>query len=130
MSSAKSTIILPLDIIMIICALLVCILLFLRSFSGDFAAYQVEIKSEEGTYLYSLESNHELSLTGPLGITSILIANQEVQVLDSPGRQKICVKSGPISKNGQWLACLPNKIFIRIIGNERFSESQVDAITF
>jgi hypothetical protein len=49
-----------------------------------------------------------------------------VQVISSPCPEKICVKTGRISKPGQWIACLPNRVFISIRG--RRSE-QPDAVS-
>jgi hypothetical protein len=63
---------------------------------------------------------------GPLGDTVVVIENGSVRVVSSPCPEKICIKTGRISKPGQWIACLPNKVFISIRG--RRSE-QPDAIS-
>ncbi len=88
---------------------------------------QVEIKTEKDIFVYQLEKDRALTFDGPLGQTSVQIAEGRVSVLDSPGRLKICIKAGEIYRNGQWLACLPNRIFIRIVQD---SNNDLDAITF
>jgi hypothetical protein len=37
------------------------------------------------------------------------------------------VKSGRISRPGQWIACLPNRVFVEIRGRSR---EQVDAFSY
>jgi len=48
-------------------------------------------------------------------------------VEDSPCRDKICVLGGWISHSGEWLACLPNSVFVRVEGADT---GPVDAQTF
>ncbi len=36
---------------------------------------------------------------------------------EDPGPLQICVQKGRISQAGEWLACLPNEVFIRIEGS-------------
>jgi hypothetical protein len=67
-----------------------------------------------------------LRVPGPLGETVVVIEDGTVRVTSSPCPEKICVKTGRISKPGQWIACLPNRVFISIRG--RRSE-QPDAIS-
>jgi len=46
--------------------------------------------------------------------------------LDSPCRGKVCVHGGWLTEAGELLACLPNKIMVRILG----SDSRFDAMNF
>lgn len=122
-----------LDIIVIAVVLIISMLLFfysLKNVQGN--NMQVKITSEEGTFVYPLHQNRDLVFKGPVGDTHIHIENNEVQVLDSPGRKKICVNAAPISKHGQWLACLPNRVFLRVFGadGEEVNMSEIDAMVF
>lgn len=76
----------------------------------------VAIKSAEGEFLYPLDEDREFTLSGPLGTTTVEIAEQRVRVVEDPGPQQICVRKGWISSSGEWLACLPSRIFIEITG--------------
>lgn len=87
----------------------------------------VYIKTESGEYTYPLDQDRDLHLDGPIGETHIIIQNGEVLVETSPCREKICIASSPIFRPGTWLACLPNRIFIRIEGSD---EEQIDASSF
>ena len=77
-------------------------------------------------WIYPLDGEVTLRIPGPLGDTMVVIEDGTVRVTSSPCPEKICIKTGRISKPGQWIACLPNRVFISIRG--RRSE-QPDAIS-
>jgi hypothetical protein len=77
-------------------------------------------------WIYPLDAEATLRVPGPLGETVVVMGDGGVQVVSSPCPEKICVKTGKISKPGQWIACLPNRVFISIRG--RRSE-QPDAVS-
>ena len=75
---------------------------------------------------FSLEEDRFIPVDGKLGTTRVEIVGNGVRVLDSPCPHKLCVKSGPISRSGETLVCLPNRVVIRIEGGEKPS---VDAVS-
>ena len=80
----------------------------------------------EQQWIYPLDSEATVRVPGPLGDTVVVIRDGAVQVASSPCPEKICIKTGRISKPGQWIACLPNRVFISIRGRRR---EQPDAIS-
>lgn len=120
---------LPLDyvvILLIAVFLLLFSLLFFRAAEGEVTVY---IMSESGEQVYPLnQTDIMLTLTGPLGETRVAIGQGVVRVISSPGREQICVNRGAISQHGEWLICLPNQIFIRIVANE--PEVELDAYSY
>ncbi len=86
----------------------------------------VQITASDYEYLFPLHEDRTLELEGPYGITVIEIHDGAVAVVDSPGRRKICVQQGQIQRSGSWLICLPNQVFIKIIGQE----SPIDAHSY
>jgi hypothetical protein len=48
-------------------------------------------------------------------------------VVSSQCPNQICVRQGKISRPGQWIACLPNDIFIRISGQ---TDAPVDMVSY
>ncbi len=64
----------------------------------------------------ALENNQNLVVAGRLGETEIEVKDGQVQVVRSPGPQKICVRQGWISEPGQILICLPNRVTVEIPG--------------
>lgn len=74
----------------------------------------VEVRSER--WIYPLDQDMTISVPGPLGITTVVIENKAVRISDSPCPNKTCVASRPLSQTGDWSACLPNEVLIRIDG--------------
>ena len=55
---------------------------------------------------------------------TIVVSDGAVSVKDADCRDKICEKSGAISKAGQTIVCLPNRVVIKISG-----KGEVEAIS-
>lgn len=112
---------------------LICGLLLLSLFSFPIVrnvtrkgnSVQIEV---DGTVfdMVSLYADQTVAVPGPLGKTYVIIYDGEVHVSDSPCRAKICVRTGRISYTGQLIVCVPNKVVVRIIGQE---ELPYDAVT-
>ena len=49
------------------------------------------------------------------GQNMVAICNGEVSMEDADCPDRLCVKSGAISKAGQMIVCLPNKIIVKIV---------------
>ncbi|MEM5947116.1 NusG domain II-containing protein [Spirochaetia bacterium 38H-sp] len=111
-------------------ALAFCIVVFsVYSLSLDNSGKKlVHIESEKGSFLYPLDDNREISVSGPLGETLIKIEDGYARIIESPCPDKLCIAMGRISSPGQWVACLPNRIFVRITGQD--IERTVDAGSF
>jgi hypothetical protein len=76
----------------------------------------VAIKGRDGEWVYPLSADRDVSISGPLGQTRIEIRGKSVRIEDSPCPNKTCIAMGAIARPGQWLACLPNQVFVRIEG--------------
>ncbi len=81
--------------------------------------------------IYSMDKNMELKVNGPIGITEIKIENQKAWIVSSPCPNKQCMNSGSIAKNNEWIACIPNKVFISIKGSggNTAEEEEIDALS-
>jgi hypothetical protein len=87
----------------------------------------VQIEVNGAVYMVvSLHTNQTLSVSGPLGNTIVVVQDGEVFVTESPCRAKICIRTGHISHNGQLVVCVPNKVVVRVTGDEK---PEYDAIT-
>lgn len=80
------------------------------------APLRVEVQTPAGTFLYPLDEDREVEAEGPLGTTHVHIVNGGVFVHDSPCTNKVCLAMGTIHQGGQYVACLPNRVFVRITG--------------
>lgn len=67
----------------------------------------------------------KFSVKGVLGVTEIEIKSGKVRVIDSPCGNKTCVKTGWIDKPYQSIICIPNRVVVEIISDNK----EIDAIT-
>jgi len=81
-----------------------------------------------GEWIYPLNQDREIEIPGPLGSTTIHI-HSGVAIESSPCPNQTCVAAGSIERPGQWVACLPNQVFVRVEGGSD-DESGVDTGTW
>lgn len=74
----------------------------------------------------ALAGTDTLSVTGPAGVTRIIIAGGSVRVDEAPCPRQICKAAGKISRAGESIICVPNRIVISVQGRRR---TEIDAIT-
>lgn len=118
----------PYDWVTIIVGIAVVVAFSVVAVGQGGVASTVLIRSDEGDFVYPLDSNVTLEIAGPIGVSIIEIADGAVRFLDSPCRDRICVAAGWLSDAGQWAACLPNRVFVSVSGDTGAAE--VDASTF
>lgn len=58
---------------------------------------------------------------------SIEIKNGEVKMIHANCPDKLCVKTNPISKNGEMIVCLPHRLYVKIISMEENEETDIVA---
>lgn len=117
----------PFDIVItiIVCAAIAAI--SIRVYKVDDQPVAVSIQSESGLSIYPLNQNQRLEVEGPQGITVIEIANEQVWVVSSPCRDKLCMTKGILQKNGDWSACMPNRVYVGIEGK---NEEELDELSY
>jgi len=62
---------------------------------------------------------------GALGLTEIEIKKGQARILRSPCKNKVCIKSGYIRYADRLAACIPNRVIVRIVGE---NHRGVDAV--
>jgi len=67
-------------------------------------------------FVAPLNQKRQVAIAGPLGMTRLQIANGGVRVLSSPCPKKICIGMGEARNSGDLLACVPNRLVIRVEG--------------
>jgi hypothetical protein len=117
----------PWDICALAASAAVSLFSFLYAYGGEAGAERLYIQDGTRTLVYSLDEEREVSAAGPLGETRIVIRGGEAAVRDSPCRDKLCVSMGRIGKRGGWIACLPNRVFLRVEGRP---QGDVDAAAY
>ena len=113
------------DIILIASILVIAIAFFLI----------VELTKEEGAGVvvkvdgvevaeYSLSKNGTYPLNG--GTNILVIEDGRAYLSDANCPDKLCVHQGKISRTGEVITCLPNKLTVTVYGGE---ESEIDLIS-
>ena len=97
-------------------------------YGGDSGPLHVRIRSDEKVYVYSLDTDREIEVEGPIGTTHVHIHDGKAAVVDSPCPNKLCVQAGELSDSGDWSACMPNKVFVQIEGGSE--DNAIDATTY
>ena len=77
---------------------------------------------------HPLSVRQSLRFTGPLGETVVVIAEGAARIESSPCRQQICVKAGRVRRPGDLVACVPNRIVLRVDADP--SRSGLDGVTW
>ena len=90
------------------------------------------IQGKKGTWIYPVNQTVCLDAEGPLGTTVIELRDGSAQVVSSPCTNQICVTSGAIHRRGQWIACLPNAVFVRVEaqGGNEAERTELDGTTW
>jgi hypothetical protein len=77
---------------------------------------RVLVRGAGESWIYPLDAEETVEVPGPLGVTVVEIRDMRVHVLSSPCANQTCIASGHINSGGQWVACLPNKVFVMVEG--------------
>ena len=109
------------DALIILLFAALCVLLFLLPlFSGGNKATAVVWSNGEKFReidLSSVEESFEIEVNGCV----LSVEKGKIAFVSSTCRDKLCKKSGHLSKNGDTAACVPNKVVVRIEnGKETF----------
>lgn len=86
---------------------------------------KVIIESYNKSLRFDLNKEREIIIEGLLGESKISIKDNRIQFLESPCRDKLCVKAG-ILKNAP-LICMPNGIIVRFENNFE-DDIEIDSI--
>lgn len=95
------------------------------AYGGTSTESSVFISGPHGEWIYPLDKELRFEVEGPLGATVVEISGGKTHIEASPCPNQTCVASGSISLPGQWIACLPNKVFVRVEG--RAQDDSIDA---
>ena len=75
---------------------------------------------------HSLGKNQTVTIAGVLGNTDITIQDRKAWISKAPCPHQICVNMGKISREGESLVCLPNRVLVFITGK---ADNTIDAVT-
>lgn len=115
------------DTIAIICVAVIVIISYitvnlLRNDEADTVVIYVDGKIEKKL---DLNKNQEYKVDVDNGYNIVRIKDKKVRIKESDCGNQTCVNMGTISKDGQTLICLPHKVEVTIVSDDK---SEVDVI--
>jgi hypothetical protein len=106
----------PIDVVVVVLALCVTVYAGVVVYGGAKTWARVSIKSAGQTWVFPLDAEETVVTSGPLGDTVVEVRGGRARILSSPCANQTCIASGYIHSQGQWVACLPNGVFLSIEG--------------
>lgn len=106
------------DIILIVSLVLIAavsLVAFFSCSSRDNLFLEVYYRDEQ-VLRVSLDEDKEYEAIGELSAVKIKVLNKDVWVVESECEDKICIHQGHINRAGQTITCLPNKVYLKIVG--------------
>ncbi len=117
----------PLDWAAAALSLAVFVLALVLTAAGGGREAVVLIEGQGASWAYPLDADVEVDVPGPLGVTHVQVHGGSAWVSDSPCTNKICISMGHIGRPGTWVACLPNRVFVKVEGREG---GEVDKVAY
>jgi hypothetical protein len=108
----------PLDLVVIGVSAALIVFSAFMIYARPQGASQVMIQGGGRVWVFPLDAAETLTVPGPLGDTVVEIRNHQARVLSSPCANQSCVAAGHIRTGRQWVACLPNNVFVVIEGTD------------
>ena len=116
------------DIMLIATLIIVCVAAFLIiNFVVKKDGITAVVKVDGNiVYMLPLDKNASVTVEGYQGgSNTVVIENGTVYMKDADCPDKLCEKTGKISKNGETIVCLPHRVVVEIQGGEGNVDSLV-----
>jgi hypothetical protein len=107
----------PLDIVLVILTAAAAVASGIAIYGNRKDTVHLVIESPSGSWIYSLDSDRRVEIPGPIGSTTVAIEDGKARIAASPCPNQTCVAAQGISRKGEWNACLPNEVIIRVDGD-------------
>jgi hypothetical protein len=91
---------------------------------------QVYIQGPAQSWVFPIDADETIPVPGPLGTTVVRIHGGDAWVVSSPCDNQTCVAAGHVHLNGQWVACLPNAVFVMVMDEGSGDDQEFDAGTW
>jgi Uncharacterized protein conserved in bacteria len=103
-----------LDVAIILAVAAIAVVMGFRIYGNRTGSVHLVVEAPGGSWIYKLDTDRTVTIPGALGPTVIKIEQNSARIIESACPNKTCVAAAPISKKGEWNACLPNKVIIRV----------------
>lgn len=109
------------DIWLFLAIVLAALFLFLWQRAAFSVKGAVAVVSRDGETIgsYPLDGEEQIVFTGSGGERNVLtIRDGEAYMEEADCPDRLCVKQGPVGKNGESIICLPHKLAVQIISEQ------------
>jgi len=107
------------DLAVILCSAGIIAYLFMHNFFFTQAGKKVRVTGISNVVEYPLDVDRTVEIEGPLGPETLIIRDGKTWVSESPCPEKICIKMGKKWRSGEQIVCVPNRLVIDIVGEDR-----------
>lgn len=90
----------------------------LAALAIDGSGEQVVVTGPQGSSSFPLSGDLEIAVVGSRGPVSVEVSEGRVRVVESDCPNHACVETGSISAAGSVVACVPNRVVVRIAGGD------------
>jgi hypothetical protein len=90
-----------------------------RIYAPGGATARLVVEGEGRRWDFPLDAAETLSVPGPLGDTVVELRGRQARIVSSPCPNQSCIAAGAIHRHGQWIACLPNRVMVRLESGAR-----------
>jgi len=104
----------PFDLCVVLPAFAAVVFSFFAAYSGGGYRPVVNLRAENGRWVFPLDASETVVVSGPLGDTVVEIRGGVARVASSPCADQTCVAMGAIKLPGRWSACLPNRVMLYV----------------
>lgn len=121
----------PLDFAVIAAALLLAAAIWITAFFGSKSAERVKVVCGEKSYYYNIDSDLTMDFVSDDGLkVTVRAENGSVWIESSDCSDKICVKSGKITRAGEAVVCAPAKVAVMITSSGGGKGEDADAFAY
>lgn len=113
-------------LVLIVVVISFCVNLIMNNKDSEYIEIYVDNKLYK---TYSIDDEDEFRINTKDGYNIVKIHDSGVEITEASCPDKVCIKSGFISKPSESIVCLPNKVNIKIIThNKDKQENEEDII--
>ncbi len=81
---------------------------------------EVNGQVKERLFLSELKAGEKHEIKGFQGYSLLEVGDNKVKMVESPCPDKICIGMGWISRPGESIICIPNRVVVRIVGSDNY----------
>jgi len=90
----------------------------IRHLSAGASFLEIEMDGQTKTVV-RMDQDRDITVEGRLGTTVIRIDESGARFVQSPCADKKCIESAPVKDAGEIAVCVPNRVMIRVLGENR-----------